>query len=431
MLRGSASALFGNASGGVISIWTRPPAIERLHGEARFVAGSFGERSGRTWNKWQSTTSMRVGAGTAQMTISRLDYEGERDHSAADQRVLNARLRMPIADGWSLGVLMKELRQFYATGGQALPELPVQYADYAAWQRERMQGEGFEREMDFWRAELKDAPDVLELTVAQGPRRGQNNRGATERLSLSEQTTKEIKETSRREGVTLFMFLLTAFYVLLHYYSKREDIVVGVDVANRNQSDTEGLIGLFVNQVVMRADLSGQPNFRELLARVSAMTLRVYAHQDFPFDKLVDSLKLERQLGRNPLFQVMFGLQNLPRLSKELPGLTLTSVRMETDTTIFDLSLYMAETDQKLVGWMRYSTDLFTFKTIERMIEHYEKIVQKVVTDPSVTLQALHDLLAADDQQLQLSRQTESRQTMHKMLATVRPQPIKGVLSRT
>ncbi len=336
-----------------------------------------------------------------------------------------------VADGWSLGVLMKELRQLYANGERTLPVLPVQYADYAAWQRAQMNGDGFERELDFWRGELKGAPEVLQLNVARGARRGQNNRGATERLVIGEETAKQIKETTRREGVTLFMFLLTAFYVLLHYHSKREDIVVGVDVANRSHTATEGLIGLFVNQVVMRADLSGKPNFRELLARVSAMTLRVYAHQDFPFDKLVDSLKVDRQLGRNPLFQVMFGLQNLPRWTQELPGLTLTPLRMESDTTIFDLSLYMAETEQQLVGWMRYSTDLFTSDTIERMIDQYQTVVRQVVADPAVTLETLHDVLAADDQQRQLSKQSENRQAVHKMLATVRPQPIKGVLSRT
>lgn len=336
-----------------------------------------------------------------------------------------------VADGWSLGVLMKELRQLYATGERNLPVLPVQYADYAAWQRTQRDGDGFERELDFWRGELKGAPQVLELNVARGARRGQNNRGATERLVIAEETAKQIKETTRREGVTLFMFLLTAFYVLLHYHSKREDIVVGVDVANRSHAATEGLIGLFVNQVVMRGDLSGKPNFRELLARVSAMTLRVYAHQDFPFDKLVDSLKVDRHLGRNPLFQVMFGLQNLPRWTQELPGLTLTPLRMDSDTTIFDLSLYMAETEQKLVGWMRYSTDLFTAGTIERMIDQYQTIVRQVVADPAVTLETLHDLLAADDQQRQLSKQSENRQALHKMLATVRPQPIEGVLSRT
>lgn len=345
-----------------------------------------------------------------------------------EEHVLLFTMHHIVADGWSLGVLMRELRHFYA-GSSNLPELAVQYADYAAWQRERMQGEAFEREMDFWRDELKGSPDVLELTAAHGPRRGQNNRGATERMSLSEEMTKEIKQASRREGVTLFMYLLTAFYVLLHYYSKREDLAVGVDVANRNQSGTEGLIGLFVNQVVMRADLSGSPNFQDLLARVSAMTLRVYAHQDFPFDKLVDGLKLERQLGRNPLFQVMFGLQNLPHWSKEMPGLTLTPLRAETETTIFDLSLYMAETDQRFVGWMRYSTDLFASETIKRMIDHYQTIVRRVVAEPSVTLQALHDVMAEADQQLQMTKQTESRQTLHKMLATVRPQPIKGVLS--
>ena len=351
-----------------------------------------------------------------------------------DEHVLLLTMHHIVADGWSLGVLMKELGELYETelaGAESrrrLPELTIQYADYAVWQRERMNGGELERELAFWSEELKDSPRVLELNVARGPRRGQNNRGATERLSLSQELTRQIKETSRREGVTLFMFLLTAFYVLLHYYSKREDIVVGVDVANRNHGGTEDIVGLFVNQVVMRADLSGQPGFQDLLARVSAMTLRVYAHQDLPFDKLVDSLKLERRLGRNPLFQVMFGLQNLPRWSKEMPGLTLTPLRAETETTIFDLSLYMAETDRKLIGWMRYSTDLFTSEIVNRMIEHYQTILEKVVAEPAITLQALHDSLAESDQQLQTSKQTESRETLHRMLTTMRPQPVKGVV---
>jgi amino acid adenylation domain-containing protein len=347
-----------------------------------------------------------------------------------EEHVLLLTMHHIVSDGWSLGILMKELNDFYASellstkSGQELTELAVQYVDYAVWQRDRLVGDKLEDEMAYWREELKGVPLVLDLSAGREPRRVRSNSGAIERMSVNPRVTREIKTMITREDVTLFMFLLTAFSVLMHYHSKQEDIVVGVDVANRDRSEIEGLIGLFVNQVVMRTDLSGKPTFQDLLVRLRAMTLRVYAHQDFPFDKLVDGLKVERQLGRNPIFQVMFGLQNLPRWSRQLPGLTVTPLHVETPTTIFDLSLYMTDAGENLIGSMRYSTDLFTPEAIKGMVDGYQTILKAVTAQPSITLERLCEMLLERDKQLQVNRQTANRELSRRMLGTVKPQAI-------
>ncbi len=365
---------------------------------------------------------------TGPLFRSRVLKLGEQEH------VLLLTMHHIVSDGWSLGVLMKELNDFYAAElsdtkcGQEQTELAVQYVDYAVWQRNRMAGDKLERELAYWREELRGAPAALDLSAGREPRSVRSNQGATERMKVSPELTREINKMIAREEVTLFMFLLTAFDVLLHYHSKQEDIVVGVDVANRDRREIEGLIGLFVNQVVIRTDLSENPTFQELLVRVRETTLRVYAHQDLPFDKVVDSLKLERQLGRNPIFQVMFGLQNLPRWSRQLPGLTVIPLHVETPTTIFDLSLYMAEAEQNLIGWMRYSSDLFTPEVIKRMVDGYQTILEAVIAQPSITLETLCEVLSERDKQLQVNRQTENKEMSRRMLGTVKPQAIRAGL---
>jgi non-ribosomal peptide synthetase component F len=222
-------------------------------------------------------------------------------------------------------------------------------------------------------------------------------------VSLSD----DLKELSRRERVTLFMTLLAAFKVLLHYYTDRTDIIVGTDVANRNRAEVEKLIGFFVNQLVLRVSLKDDPTFRRLLERVRDVTLAAYAHQELPFNMLVDALKPKRDLSRNPLFQVMFSFQNVPKGSLRMPGLTMNSLKVETVTSIFDLSLYVSDTGEGLMECFRYNTDLFRPSTADRMLSHFEAILQFVVEQPDARLSELRKILATADLQRRIKEQGE------------------------
>ncbi|HVG20252.1 MAG TPA: condensation domain-containing protein, partial [Blastocatellia bacterium] len=233
----------------------------------------------------------------------------------AEEHVLLLTLHHIVSDMWSTGVLTKELATLYEAYSQGqespLPELPIQYADFANWQRTRMTGEVLERQLAYWRGQLKGPLPVLELPT-RGPRPSRvSTRGAERACRLGREITDALKSLSQREGVTLFMTLVAAFKVLLYRYSGQEDILIGTPIANRNRREVEGLIGLFINTLVLRTDLSGEPTFRELLGRVKEVSLEAYAHQDVPFERLVEELQPERDMSRSPLFQVMFALQNV------------------------------------------------------------------------------------------------------------------------
>ena len=231
-----------------------------------------------------------------------------------------------VSDGWSMGVLKEvaTLYEAYSQGAESpLPELPMQYADFAVWQRGWLQGEELERQLAYWREQLGGELPRLELPTDRERPAVPSYRGAQLGFRLSPEVSAGLKELSRREGVTLFMTLLAAFQTLLHRYSGQEDIVVGSPVAGRNYRETEGLIGFFVNTLALRTDLSGEPTFVELLQRVKEVCLGAYAHQDVPFEKLVEELQPERDLSRSPLFQVMFGLQNVPQTAARLGELEL------------------------------------------------------------------------------------------------------------
>ena len=227
-----------------------------------------------------------------------------------------------ISDGWSMGILYRELSVLYEAFSKGkpspLPELPIQYADFAVWQREWLQGKNLEEQLTFWKEQLRDIT-TLELPTDHPRPPVQTFHGATHTVQLPKELTEALQGLSRKEGVTLFMTLLTAFQGLLHRYTGQDDIVVGTPIANRNRAEIEGLIGFFVNTLVMRTDTSGNPVFRELLKQVRKSTLDAYAHQDLPFEKLIKELQPERDLSRNPIFQVMFALQNVPVSTLELP----------------------------------------------------------------------------------------------------------------
>ncbi|MCG6136134.1 MAG: amino acid adenylation domain-containing protein [Nostoc sp. LLA-1] len=310
------------------------------------------------------------------------------------------------ADGWSVGVLVQELATLYPAfcNGQLSPliELPIQYVDFAAWQRQWLQGEILQSQISYWRSQLEDAPKVLELPTDYPRPAIQTFQGATYSFELSKELSVSLNKLSQQQGSTLFMTLLAAFQTLLWRYTGQEDIVVGSPIANRHRSEIEGLIGCFVNTLVLRTNLAGNPSFPELLKRVREVALGAYAHQDLPFEHLVEQLQPERHLNRNPLFDVMFVLQNAPAQELKLPGLTLSLLSEENQTAILDLTLSMTETEQGLLGQMEYSTYLFDSSTIERMVGHFQVLLAAIVAEPEQCLSDLPLLSAAEQHQLLL-----------------------------
>ncbi|MCI0489790.1 MAG: amino acid adenylation domain-containing protein, partial [Blastocatellia bacterium] len=266
-----------------------------------------------------------------------------------------------VSDGWSLGVLIREVSILYSAYSQdepsPLPDLPVQYADFSIWQREWLRDEVLKEQLSYWKERLANLPELRLPTDRPRPM-NQTFKGARESILLSKETSDALKSLSQRAGVTLFMTLLAAFKCLLLRLTGQEDIVVATGIANRSRGETEGLIGFFVNMLVLRTDLSGNPTFMDLLAREREVTLGAYAHQDLPFARLVEALQPERNLGGNPLFQVVFVLQNAPMPALTLEGLTISPVVLESRTTHFDLTLEMLPTEEGLIGALDYSTDL-------------------------------------------------------------------------
>ena len=301
---------------------------------------------------------------------------------SAEEHVALLTMHHIVSDGWSTGVLIRELAALYEafTQGQSspLPELPIQYADYAVWQREWLSGEVLERQLGYWREQLAGAPAQLELPTDHARPAVQSFAGGFEDFKVSRELSEQLRRLSRSEGTTLFMTLLAAFKLLLYRYTGQDDIVVGTGIANRNRHETEGLIGFFVNMLVLRTKLSGAESFRELLGQVREVALAAYAHQDVPFERLVEELQPERDLSRTPLFQVVFVLQNapLPRLS--LSGVELTAVEMSSEATHFDLMMSLEEREGELFGTLEYATNLFERETIRQMLRHYEQVLAAV-----------------------------------------------------
>jgi len=326
----------------------------------------------------------------------------------AEEHVLLVTMHHVVADGWSMGVLTRELSALYGAYVKGydspLPELPVQYADYALWQRGWLQGEMLEEQLSYWRERLSGI-ETLQLPTDWPRPAVASFRGAMLRFALSAQLSGALVELSRREGVTLYMVLLGAFQVLLSRYSGQDDIVVGSPIAGRTHQQTEDLIGFFVNTLVMRADLSGNPSFAELLGRVKEMTLGAYAHQDIPFERLVSELQPERDLSRQPLFQVMFGFHNVARVPAQFAGIGVTSLPVRSTAAKFDLGLHLFEDSSDtavsvLHGYFEYATDLFAASSIERLIDYFQRILQGITTAAQQRLTELSLLNEADRRQL-------------------------------
>ena len=321
-----------------------------------------------------------------------------------DDYVLLLAMHHIVSDGWSMGVFYRELSLLYGAFSRGEPnpleDLAIQYADFAVWQREWLQGEVLEKQLSYWKNQLEGIPGVLHLPTDRPRPAVQSYRGARRSIQLSRELTERLKALSRREGVTLFMTLLAAFQTLLYRYSGQKDIVVGSPIANRNRAEIEGLIGFFVNTLILRTDLSGNPTFRKLLQRVRKTALEAYEHQDLPFEKLVEELKPKRSLNHQPLFQVMFVLQNGRTTTLKYGGLTATSLRLENDTTKFDLILSIHEDTEGLTGSLRYRTDLFDDSTITRMLEHLRSLLESVVADPEQPLTQVKCLSDEDEREL-------------------------------
>ena len=301
---------------------------------------------------------------------------------ATDEYVLLIAIHHIAADGWSIGVLNRELSAHYRaiTTGSAveLPELSVQYADFTLWQRQWLTTQVLEPQLSYWKQQLAAAPPLLELPTDRPRPAIQTFRGGTERFQLDALLTSRLRQLSHKSGTTLFMTLLTGFVVLMSRYSGQTDLVIGSPIANRNRKEIEGLIGFFVNTLALRFDLSPELTLKALLEQVRQVSQNAYDHQDLPFEMLVEELQLERSLDRNPLVQVMFALQNAPTNPWDLPGLKVEKTHWGLEAVRFDLEVHLWEVAEGLEGYCYYSSDLFDAATIARMMKHFQNLLEAI-----------------------------------------------------
>jgi hypothetical protein len=334
-----------------------------------------------------------------------------------------------ITDGWSFGVLVAELTRLYDAYERGLPsplpELPIQYADFALWQRERLRGEGLEVLLDYWRRRLSQPP-TLELPTDRPRPAARGQHAERHPFALPPDLSDALRELCRAENVTPFMLLLAAFQLLLSRYAGQTDISVGTDIAGRRPSETEPLIGFFVNQLVLRTDLSGDPTFRELLARVREVCLGAYAHQDLPFDQLVQELKPERAANRHPLFQVKLVLQNFPRTGAGSDELKIEPLELRDRTPqLLDLVLFVWDRAQGFEGRLQYDTDLFDAATVERMLGRFESLLRQAAERPDARVES-YELLTAGEVQQRRQESEERAESNRLRLRQARRKTVEG-----
>ncbi|MCC5622888.1 non-ribosomal peptide synthetase [Nostoc sp. CHAB 5715] len=345
-------------------------------------------------------------------------------HLGVDEYVVLFTMHHIVFDGWSMDILVRELATLYsafaANQPSPLPELAIQYVDFAVWQRQWLQGEVLETQIAYWRQQLGGILPVLQLPTDYPRSRVQTFLGAIESFSLSPDLSTAIASLASSAGVTPFIILLTAYKILLHRYTGQTDLLVGTPIANRHRRETEGLIGFFVNTLVLRTNLAGNPTFRELLQQVLETTWQAYDYQDIPFEKLVEVLQPERDLSFNALFQVKFRLENAPIEKLQLPGLTLTPIQRTEASAKLDLSLDMYETSEGLVGAFEYNQDLFAPQTIARMVEHFQTLLAGIVSNPEQRISELPLLTELERQQMlvdwnQTHLEYQSERTFHQL----------------
>ena len=321
-----------------------------------------------------------------------------------EEHVLILVMHHIISDGWSIGVLWRELGSLYESYSRGeeskLEELQVQYADFAQWQRQWLESGELERQMAYWRERMAGAPPVLEMPTDYARPAVQSYRGRSESLAVSAEVVQKLKRLGAEEGVTLFMMLLGAMDVLLWRYSGQEDIVIGTPIANRRRSEIDGLIGCFANTLVMRVEVDGKESFRELMRRVKEVGLGAYANQDMPFEKLVEELQPERDFSHSPIFQAIFMFRNEPKGELKMGNLTLQNAEATYDTTKYEITFGVTEDDGALRGVIAYFTDLYKRSTIKRMARHFERLIQAIAEDPDRAICQLDFLRSEEKQQI-------------------------------
>jgi amino acid adenylation domain-containing protein/thioester reductase-like protein len=320
------------------------------------------------------------------------------------QNILIITMHHIIVDGWSLGLLIKELsiiyNAFLKNKPSPLCDLPVQYADYAIWQRGWIKGEISEKQMNYWKEKLTGSPTVIELPLDKTRLKIQGYKGKREIFKIEKWKTEKIKQLSNTNNVTLFMTLLTIFKILLYRYSNQTDIVVGTPVANRKHSKIESLVGFFVNTLVLRTEVSGEISFKELVERVKKTTIEAYNNQDMPFEQIVEKVQPERSLSYSPLFQVMFILQNQRMEEFSLEGIEISQLESEHITSKFDITLTFSETEKGLIGNLEYNTDIFEESTIKRIMKHYERILESVINKPEERIDQIKLLSKEEEEEI-------------------------------
>jgi aspartate racemase len=321
------------------------------------------------------------------------------------KHVLLVTMHQIVCDAWSVSVFFRELEALYQVFSSgtpdSLPELPIQYKDFVDWQQQWLGSEDYQTQLAYWKQQLAGTLPVLELPTDRPRSPAQTVRGARQSLELPVTLTESLKALSQQEGVTLFMTLLAAFKVLLYRYTGEEDIIVGSPTPGRNCLESDALIGLFANTLVLRTDLSSNLSFRELLERVRLVALGAYAHQDLPFEKLLEELYPEQYLSRNPIFQVWFNLLNLEDERMELSGLTIETLSPPDVYSRFDLSLTAGEFNDRILLELAYNTDLFEGATIARMLGHLQNLLADLVTDPGKFISILSLLSETEKEDLQ------------------------------
>ena len=346
----------------------------------------------------------------------------------ARDHVLLLTMHHIVSDAWSAGIFMQELGEIYSAYSQGkpspLPELTIQYADYAAWQRNLLQGKVLENQISYWREHLRGAPPLLQLPADRKRPDARKFHGAYEPIPLASDVLASIKTFCQRHGVTPFMTMLAAFKALLSHYSGEEHIVLGTDIANRTTAETERMIGFFINLLPLHTDLSGNPTFRELVLRVREVALGAYAHQDVPFDKLVEDLQPERSMSHNPIVQALFVMQNTPQQRRELPGLELSPFAVSITRSKFDVAVFMRETSDGMVQDWLYSTELFERETILRLAGQFETLLRNAVPKPETRLGSLEIL--SEQEKRELEKEKDARkQSQRKKLMAVEPKAVK------
>ncbi|MCF4970737.1 non-ribosomal peptide synthetase, partial [Nostoc sp. CMAA1605] len=343
--------------------------------------------------------------------------------------VLAINMHHIISDGWSMGVFVRELRQAYTAYSQGqtpnLAPLSIQYSDYATWQRNWLQGEVLEKQINYWKHQLADASPLLELPTDYPRPAQQSYRGDRYVYSLSPELTAAVNAFSQQQGVSLYMTLLATLSILLSRYSRQEDLCIGSPIANRTHSQTEGLIGFFVNTLVMRQQVKPEQNFIELLQQTRQICLDAYAHQDVPFEVLVEKLRPERSMSYNPLFQVMLALENNQSPDFDFSGLDIEWLGVKGAIAKFDLTLLVTESDNQLNCTWEYATDLFARATIQRMAEQFVVLLKGIIDHPHQSIHTLPLMTAAELLQLQRWNQTQTDYPQDKTLVDLFEQQVE------